>query len=174
MTLLFKNKKVGNLIEINGQQDVVFCSQGGGFCYSMRLDRLLADFELADLSNPYGDSKLAMVAGDWPNSGPFPCRLDNRRWNGWRIPYFDKTTFIIAHSSCSTKCYEGKGSDVIVVEDGVESIHKPTMQINGIDYYASHMGWCWEEFQVERHSSTQVSDLAQVPPNSGGVSDTAA
>jgi hypothetical protein len=84
-----------------------------------------------------------MVIGDWPNGGPFHCYLDEQRWNGWRLPYFNLQTLLLVSPE---QVVAVKGNMLSIAIDGHEQLWKPSTQIDGVYYYKHTLSWCWEEF----------------------------
>ena len=123
--LYFKSKKDGRLFEVDGEQPITFNPQGGGFVSKVPLSQFLLEFDLVTSTKAaklYGDLRPAMVIGDWPNGGPFHCYLDEQRWNGWRLPYFNLQTLLLVSPE---QVVAVKGNMLSIAIDGHEQLWKP-------------------------------------------------
>lgn len=91
---VFKHKQLGHLVEMFDQTDetaeiVRFFPQGGGFERSMHRVPFFEFYEPA----PAPVMMRGTVTADFlPDDVALPCWADDRRWNGWGMPYFDRAT----------------------------------------------------------------------------------
>jgi hypothetical protein len=141
----------GNLIESTAGNDdavVQFTRQGGGFVQEMARADFDRTFKPAQIS-PMHDG---WVSGDWlPEGTVLPAILNDARWNGWAIPYFELETarklayvmsdlrYDVHRDAFVTESGEGGDEEVFVAEKIV---------VAGRERKAYAIGagsWCWCE-----------------------------
>lgn len=154
--MLYRHLQDGSLWEVEDDGgEYVSCSpQGGGFCYT--LPRYIFEEQLVPvIDSPFGEYRTGTVCID--GDVAIPCYLNDRKWNGWAVPYFTKEVgmnqvlceymgpedaawFDVTHDRFSIKLWG-------TPEDEIEYAPGQDIVVDGktIHVYQIGDGWCWDE-----------------------------
>lgn len=107
----------------------------------------------------------ATVTGDW-NEKSYPALVDEVRWNGWAVPWFDKATaeLVVADQAAMREQYgEDVGTlewdgDVIVLTEYAGESERIAPDPTG-RYCIGGWNWCW--FETDPNAAVLTEPAAE-------------
>lgn len=146
---VYKHKMHGYLVELSHQCDtnaetIHYFPQGGGF--ERKMDR--ADFLTLFEPAPAPVMRRGTVTADFlPDDVALPCWADDRRWNGWGMPYFDRATVDrLMALGCGPMEWQGNNVVCNMGDDPEDiDIYEPTTAPDGSQIWGVGAGyWTWD------------------------------
>ena len=129
---------------------IEYCSQGGGAVHKLSRAEFGKRFQAAE----FGNYALGSVTADWlPEDFTVPAYFNDRRWNGWVMPYFTYNSAMKLVPHMPGLRYDPKNDEFVMEqEDGEEaSVERFTFEFlyvakESVKVYAIGAGsWCWEQ-----------------------------
>lgn len=155
---IFKHKTLGHLVELSPNTDpkaeiVRFFRQGGGFERSMHSVPFYQFYEPA----PGPVMVRGTITADFlPDGVTLPCWSDGRAWNGWGMPYFERSTVerlrgLLRDVGGSPLEWDG---DKIIARMGDDpdeiEIYEPTTAPDGSQVWGIGAGsWTWDSVNIK-------------------------